>query len=53
MSKNPTKPGMTAGKPASNAKPTPTGNTAGPKGTDPKHLPREFKYFFLDTGINS
>jgi len=52
MSKNPQKPGMTAGKPASTAKPTATTAT-GPKGTDPKHLPREFKYPLRDSGINS
>lgn len=52
MSKNPSKPGMTAGKPASNAKPTPNSTAAGPKGTDPKHLPREFKYSCGDAGTS-
>lgn len=39
MSKNPQKPGMTAGKSTPGVKPTP-GATSTAKGPDPKHLPR-------------
>ena len=46
MSKNPNKPGLGAGKTPGTTKGMGGAGSAGAgKGSDPKHLPREFKYF--------
>ncbi len=52
MKPNQPKPGMTT-KPTPGAKVTPGSTGTSNKGPDPKHLPREFKYFNHNKGINS